>query len=415
MKVVVVSDFAMATGGAEKVAIDSAIGLAHAGIDVHFLAGVGPVAAELVEAGVSVHVAEVPELKHKRPMDIALSGLWSHRCADLARSLLKSLPIGDTVVHLHSWQRALTPSVVRACQTSGHPVVLTLHEYGLACPNQGFFDYQKFRICEKKALGAACLLTHCDTRTYAHKLWRAGRIAVQRSLANVPRGLTDVIYLSELSRRVLQPYFEPSTRWHAVRNPIAVERRERVAAENNCEFLFVGRVVPEKGPDLFARAAAQEAVAAVIVGDGIQRHELSMRFPSVALPGWADANGVRVAMQRARALVFPSRWYEGQPLVVQEAMANGLPAIVADRTAATDVVKDGITGLWFSHDDAGDLGACLRKLADDDALVRRLSERAHANYWQDPPTLSVHTAALQGIYAASLDRCGRSQGAVHAT
>lgn len=398
LNVVVVCDYASAIGGAEKVAIDSSRGLAQAGLKVHYIAGVGPVDDALKHDNITVHLSQVRDLKHKRGVDLVMSGLWATDCARMAAQVLAELPRGQTVIHVHSWQRALTAATLRACQRSGHPLVITLHEYGAACPNQGFYDYQRHEICTRKALGASCLATHCDTRTYFHKLWRASRTLTQRVGAGVPTDVRHVIFISELSRSVLSPYFPSSTRWHAVRNPIPLIQAPRVAAEANRDFLFVGRVSTEKGAELFAAAAARAQVSATVAGDGPQLPTLRSAYPKLNFLGWLDAEGVQRAMRSARALVFPSLWYETLGMSVQEALASGVPVIVADKTAAREAVVTGENGVLFAQHDEADLAARLSELAGDDAAIARMSAEAYRRYWADPPTLEHHVQSLQMVY-----------------
>lgn len=404
--IVILCDYAHAAGGAERVAIDSAIGLQAAGHTVHFVAGGGEVDTVLAASGAQVHLAGVQELRSKSPLDLLTSGLWSGAASRLVRGLLAGLPRGHTVVHAHSWQRALTASALSAAQASGHPLVVTLHEYGLACPNQGFFDYRAQKICTRRALGVDCLTTHCDTRTYAHKLWRASRVMLQRSVVGLPAKLRDVICLSSLSREVLAPYFGPQTRWHAVHNPIAIAHGSRAQAETHRRFLFVGRVSHEKGAALFAQAASLAGVPAAIAGSGPELAELQRDHPSLQFLGWVPPSGLAAALRDSRALVFPSIWYETLGLTVQEALAVGLPVIVADGTAAREWVEPGKSGLLFKHMNGDDLARCLTLLANDDALVEAMSRHAFDTYWQNPPTVRSHIEALQRVYAECLSVSG---------
>ena len=67
-------------------------------------------------------------------------------------------------------------------------------------------------------------------------------------------------------------------------------------------------------------------------------------------------------MRAAKALVFPSLWYKGQPLTVLEAKALGTPVIVADRCAGRDEIAHEASGLWFAAGDAGALQAAMARL-----------------------------------------------------
>jgi glycosyltransferase involved in cell wall biosynthesis len=112
---------------------------------------------------------------------------------------------------------------------------------------------------------------------------------------------------------------------------------------------------------------------------------------------------LRDLLRSARALVFPSLWYEGQPLTILEAKAYGVPIVVADSCAGRDEVEDGVTGLWFKGGDAGDLARVLLRMKDD-ALVARFSAAAHASYWAAPRTPEKHVEGLLSIYRDMLAR-----------
>ena len=113
-------------------------------------------------------------------------------------------------------------------------------------------------------------------------------------------------------------------------------------------------------------------------------------------------------MRRARALVFPSVWYEGQPLTVYEALAVGTPVIVSDACAGREAVSDGETGLWFRSGDAESLAGRLRAVQDD-ALAARMSRAAYSQYWAAPLTMERHLDALAGVYAAVLREAAPSR------
>jgi glycosyltransferase involved in cell wall biosynthesis len=250
-------------------------------------------------------------------------------------------------------------------------------------------------------MSAGCIATHCDSRTYGHKLWRVARQAIAANAGKIPSGLRDVIYLSDFSRAILEPYYGPRTRWRKVSNGINVEKSPRIAAENNEHFLFLGRMSPEKGALLFAEAAAIAGVKARIVGDGDERASIARRWPQVEMPGWMAPADAIAQLTKARALVFPSLWYETQGLTVYEALARGVPVIVADGVAAAEAVTNNQNGLLFRGGDARDLAARIAALSDD-ARARAMSETAYARYWARPTTPEVHIDELIEAYRAIL-------------
>ena len=106
-------------------------------------------------------------------------------------------------------------------------------------------------------------------------------------------------------------------------------------------------------------------------------------------------------MRAARALVFPSVWYEGQPLTVLESLAAGTPVIVSDICAGREAVEDGVNGLWFASGKPDSLAAALMRLSDD-AEARRMSDAAYDLFWADPLTLDRHLDGIEAVYRSSL-------------
>jgi glycosyltransferase involved in cell wall biosynthesis len=197
---------------------------------------------------------------------------------------------------------------------------------------------------------------------------------------------------------VLEPYFKETTEWHNVRNPISFDKQPRVCAEKNAKFFFVGRVCKEKGIDLFLQAARDCCVEAIVIGDGPELESSKIRFPEVAYLGWLSSKEIKEQLRLARAFVFPSLWYEGLPLAVQEAKSMGVPAIVANGTAAREIVESGISGLHFEHQNHQSLVKAILKIKEDDALVQELSMGSYDSYWADPPSRDSHVAQLSKVY-----------------
>lgn len=403
-RIVVISDFGTVVGGAAKVAIASSRGLALAGFAVDFFCGVGPLAPDLHTSGVATHCLDQSDiLNDANRLHAALSGLWNRTAASRLKTLLAGCDPEKTIVHVHSWTKCLSPSVIRAISASGVPLVVTIHDYFTACPNGGFFDYPRLSICDRRALSAKCVVSNCDARNYGHKAWRVARQLISARVAGVPRSLNSIIYVSDLSKRVLQSYFSTDARWFKVGYPVDVERTDRVPAEENRDFIFVGRLTPEKGVCLFAEAAARAGVSALIVGDGTERGRIERSWPQVRIVGWVSTSRVQELMRSARALVFPSLWYEGQPLVVLEALASGLPVLVGDHNGSRESVSDNVTGLVFPQGNIEALAAAMRRMIDRD-MVRSMSHAAYDAYWSHPLDLARHCTALVDVYNEILDR-----------
>jgi glycosyltransferase involved in cell wall biosynthesis len=403
-EILILNDYASANGGSSGVAIASAVRLARQGWHVTYFSCVGPVAPALRDqAGLDVICLDQPEIAtDPRRLRAFVSGLRNRHAVAALRTLLATRDARRTVVHAHTWMKALSPFALHAVTAAGFPLVVTLHDFFITCPTGGFFDHRRNRLCRRRPLSAACLACNCDRRNYGHKLWRSARTFLQNHWLGVPENTAHYIAVSRFSAAVMRPYLPPATPVSVVANPVDSVDEGPAPVAGNRGFLFVGRLVPEKGVRLLLAAVRATGLPATFVGDGELLAEARQRCPQARFTGWLDAAGIRMEMRRARGLVFPPLWYETLGLVTIEAAAAGLPVIVSDQCAATDHVRHGETGLHFPHGSAAGLAAAMRRLARDDALAARLGRQAYDWYWHQPWTAERHTAHLTKIYRSLL-------------
>jgi glycosyltransferase involved in cell wall biosynthesis len=361
---------------------------------------VGPVAPEL---------NSVPNLKviclgqqeiSKDPNRVRAfaTGMRNSRAVDTVRAVLRNKPRRNTIVHVHTWTKALSPFALDAVCDMGFPLVVTLHDFFITCPNGGFFVHGPNEICARKPLSVGCILCNCDRRNYGHKLWRVARTVVQNRVLRVPRKIAHFIGVSDFSLNVLRPHLPAAVPVTVVRNPLECVDGGPADVARNRNFVFIGRFEEEKGVRLFAEAVRATGLPAVLIGDGSLAPEMRRLCPDALFTGWIGPDEIRGHLARARALVFPPLWYETLGLVVVEAAAAGVPAIVSDRCAATDVIRDGHNGLHFSRGAARSLGEKMLSLAHDGTLAGRLGRAGYDGYWADPWTLDRHVGKLLGIY-----------------
>lgn len=407
-RVLIVSDYAYVSGGGAHVALASAKALRRSGLQVTVFAAVGPVDPELAEAGVEVVCLNKPRYSESGKKRALLEMLSDRDAAEAFSRLVASKSGERLVVHIHAFVDALSASVPQAARRLGVPTAYTIHDYNFGCPYGGFYDYRRQRICPLTGLSFACWMTNCSTSPYPRKLYRNLRMAVQRG-KGLPNVEATYLALTRFSRNVIEPYLPQGATIVEVPNPASFDKMEPSTPAANKDFVFIGRLGAEKGPDLFAHAARMAGVPAVIVGDGPIRAEVAAANAEVKMLGWKKPPEVASILRSARALVFPSRWYEGQPLVVQEALAAGVPVLASDRCAAVDAVQDGSNGLLFRIGDADDLAAKLRLLAGDDALVGRLGAAAYEGYWTDAESMDRHIERLRSVYEELLGKQDRAR------
>jgi glycosyltransferase involved in cell wall biosynthesis len=361
--VLVAGDFAYINGGQAKVAIDSARLLAESGLDVTFFGACGPADSLLNHPRITVEcLGQADILSEKSRLKAMARGIWNREARARLRQLARSLDPATSVLHCHGYAKALSPSIGPELGSGPLPGVYTMHEYFLACPNGGFYDFQRNEICTRKPMGLDCLTTNCDVRHGAHKVWRVVRQAATLGPGRMPRGLRDVIYLSETQKRVIAPFLDPGTRLHHVPNPVPLPDLPKVAADQNDIFLFVGRFSPEKGGVMFAEAARRAGVRAVFIGDGEEAEAIRTINPEAEILGWKRSEEVQGWISRARAVVFPSLWYETFGLVACEALGRGVPVVCGSWNAAAEFITDNVNGTLYQKQSAAALAEAISRV-----------------------------------------------------
>ena len=401
MRVIVIADFAIPSGGAQRVAVESARALAEAGVHVTFLHATAGSDATLDHPGIERVCADVPDVWSRAPLSAAINGVWSRLSEARARATIaQHVGARDTVIHLHQWTRAFSPSIFKVLRESGLPVAITAHDYFLACPNGVLFRFDTHEVCALAPMGARCVATNCDTRSYPHKLVRVAR---QMATSRQYGGWTpDIIHIADRARDRLAPLLPATWRHHRIDNPIGVERAPPVDIGADAEFAFVGRLTEDKGAILAARAAAAAGARMLFIGDGPARAEITSILPGATITGWvAPAEVGALLRARGRAIVAPSLWPEAGPLTVLEAAAMGLPAIVSDRCGGAEKVAVG-AGVVVAPT-IEDIAAAMTRLMDRD-VAGAMGRVAHDAFWANPPTAAAHATRLVALYETMLRR-----------
>jgi glycosyltransferase involved in cell wall biosynthesis len=372
------------------------------GVAVTFLAGEGAPTTDLASAGIDTVILGGRHILEGRRGPAALRGLYDLTTGRALQQWLAANDDPGTVYHLHNWHKALSPSIFAPLRQVATRLVLSAHDYFLACPNGGYFNYPQQKECELPPGGARCLLTSCDRRRYGHKLWRAARHVVRHHLLDLGRSRLLVLAVHEGLAAHLARGGIPSRSIRVLRNPVLPWRAERVVAERNRDVFFVGRVEADKGVDRLARAARRAGVHLRVIGDGPLCAHIGRFHPEVELLGWQGRERIAELMATARMVVVPTTCRETFGLAPLEALMSGIPVVVSRFALIADEVVRHRFGLVCDPYDENALAAQIRSLADDDAGVRDISEHAFAGARALAPTPAEWCDSLLSLYAERL-------------
>lgn len=377
--IVVVCDYAYVEGGAAQVAIQTALAMSLCGdLNVWLLAGCGEPCEELQKSSVKTVSLHMPDLLgNPSRINAIVKGIYNTTAYRRITELFETLDPAQTVVNIHSWTKVLSSAAFRAAEKKGIPVFLTVHDYFLVCPNGGCYDYVAHKICERIPLSPSCIVCNCDARNYYHKVWRCVRQTVQNCVIRSAKNV-HYIFISEFEKKQLLRRMPVPSQSTLIKNIISCGERYRIPAEQNHLYLFVGRVSEEKGIRLFCEAVHRAGVKAAAIGDGKLRTQLQMQYPDIIFTGWLSKEALQKWVDKARALLFTSLWYEGSPLTVPEVQAYGLPCIVTDCSSAIDNIQDHVNGILVNASVDAIVNAIDRMQSD--AFIKELSENTYAMF-----------------------------------
>lgn len=309
------------------------------------------------------------------PVGLAAQLVWNGRVSsELAQTALRFQP---DVVHVHNTFPYISPAIFKMLR--GRPVVQTLHNFRLLCPQAMLL--RDGRVCEDCVghLPWRGALHGCYRGSRVHSTAVAGMLTTHRALGTWNH-VSRFVALNEFGRQKFIDGGLPPSRIVIKPNFVDAPPVDAESASRE-DLLFVGRLSPEKGVGVLVEAASRLSGRASVnvVGSGPASAQLEGRH-GFRMLGAMSSPDVLARMRHARALVMPSLWYETFGLVIVEAFASGLPVIASRLGSMAALVRDGETGLLFNPGDAADLANKLQWALDHPAALATMGINARAEY-----------------------------------
>ena len=334
--------------------------------------------------------------------------VWNRRAARDVRNIIEQQHID--AVHIHNTLLLLSPAVVRAAKKCGVPVVLTLHNFRLFCPNGILL--RDGRVCEDcPHHGLHCALRHrCYRGSRLQTVLRVLSTRLHRALKTYSR--LHYITLTDFNRQKLLALKQIPPENVSVK-PNFVEPPETIvpyAAREN-QVVYIGRLDALKGIRLLLEAWARYersggGMKLIICGTGPEeawcREYLTReKLKQAELRGFVPNSAARALMGQSKALILPTQWYEGFPMTIVEAFSVATPVICSDLGNAGSLISDGVTGFKFPAASAEQLAQTLNRLQHAESV----SEGALKTY-QENFTAEANYRQLMAIYSKAMQKSG---------
>ncbi len=400
MRVLQVNAFHYLRGGVERTCFDEARWLAAAGHEVLHFAVRHP---RNEFSPTATHFAPEVDYSEGAPPGRLLRQLphavWSAPAARAIAGLVRERR--PDIAHVHAPSRYLTPSVLRALERAGVPIVMTLHDFKPWCTNRTLFAHGA--PCERCRGGAHwhAFATGCVQGSRLRSAVGAVE-AYAHDLLGAYRGVRRWIAPSRFVAAKAVEHGAPPDRVRVL--PHGVERGAPAGAPAPVPpgpfVLFAGRLSPEKGVRLLpALADALAPVPVVVAGEGPLRGWLEREAasrPGLRPIGHLDDAALAAHHAGAGAIVVPSLFYETFCYAAAEALLDRRPVVASRIGAIPELVEDGVTGLLAPPGDVAVLAAGLRRALDDPAAARwAAAGRERVATLGDP---GRHVAGLVALY-----------------
>lgn len=319
----------------------------------------------------------------------------------MERLIAKAQP---DVAHLHMIDHQLSPSILHALKKHDIPVIQTVHQYKLVCPNYRLYNPSTGKVCEKCMDGN--LLHPIKERCHKGSRVASLMIAVESSLHRACRIHEKNIDIFHVPSRFMGQKFKQAGVGKG-------KIRHLFYTINLADFephffagdylLYFGRLADEKGIMTLLRASrAYPAAPLYIVGDGPQRAELEAfvrehDLKNVTFCGLKSGDDLAELVKNARAIIVPSEWYDNSPLVIYEAFAYGKPVICSKMGGMPELVDHDENGYHFDAGDSRQLSTLMARIWENPgmAIAFGKSARDKAEREFDP---QVHYDKMMGWY-----------------
>ncbi len=320
--------------------------------------------------------------------EVAIGTVWSRSSRrEVAAAIERERP---DIVHVHNTFPLWSASVLAAANDARIPLVAVLHNYRLTCASPYLFrDGHPCFDCVERRVPWPALLHRCYHDSVGHTAVQVATQTVHRGLSTWARRVDQFLAVSQAAGdHLCHAGVVPREKVYVRPNFLADDPGPRAEGDDRGGFVFVGRLVPEKGWETLLDAVRIAGVRVRIIGAGPDRDAVAAGIRvrgierEVELAGPCSRAEVLDELRRARALVLPSLWEEPLPMVLIEASAVGTPMIASQVGGVPEVVDDGETGLLVPPGDRKSLAAALTRAQDDPATFAAMG-RAARRRWEE--------------------------------
>lgn len=304
------------------------------------------------------------------------------------------------VVHVHNTLPLISPSIYYAARTKKVPIVQTIHNFRLLCPGATFTRCGE--ICEDcVSKGLEQSLKHkCYRNSLSQTFIMYTMLKLHRIIGTYDK--INYITLTEFNKRKLSSLVKDESKIHV--KPNFVEKREGIERTLEDYFVYIGRLDDIKGINFLVEAwkNIDKNINLYIIGTGPEEEKLKHiisenKINNIKLLGFMKREDAFKVIEKSRAIIVPSKWYEGFPMTIAESFSLGVPVIGSRLGNIESIVDNERNGLLFTTNNKESLKEVINKVFYDRELNISLGNNAY-KVFKEKYTDEENYRSIEKIY-----------------
>lgn len=322
---------------------------------------------------------------------MSLKTIYSVEAKKKIRKVLETFK--PDVVHLNNFNFQLTPSIIYEIKKHNIPIVQTVHDPQMACPNHRLYIERKNAVCTECRNGKylPCIKNKCVDNSL---------------LKSAVATIESFVYHKKSTYNLIDCFICPSKFMANTICKSGIDENKIKVLHNYCEnpdaspcekenyVLYFGRLSIEKGINTLIEVCKElKNIKFVFAGTG-NLLDKCKNIENIETVGFKSGDELKDLIRKAKFSVCPSEWYENCSMSIIESLALGTCVIVSDMGGNPELIIPNETGIIFKAGDKEELKKAILNLYNNPNL-NKLSENC-IKYSTN--TIEKYTQTLVEIY-----------------
>ncbi len=303
--------------------------------------------------------------------------IYSFEAKRKMKRIIKDLE--PDIIHLNNINFQLTPSIIDIAYKMKIPIVQTVHDYQMICPNHFLYNWKEKCICEKCIKGSKwnCAKYNCIHNSKLKSIIGSLEGILYSKILKTYSKVSLYICPSKFLEEKLLESDIYKGKTATLCNFIELNKNYKVSQKDDY-ILYFGRLSEEKGLlELLETMQKLPNIKLKIAGTGPLENIIKTEG-NIEYVGFKTGEELKDLISKAKFAIYPSVWYENCPLSILEAESYGTPVITGNYGGMKELVENGKTGILVNEINSNTLKNIMEKLYNNNKKIEEMSQNCIA-------------------------------------